>query len=392
MSLEAIIAGHLCLDIIPALPAGAQFIPGRMVEAGAALFATGGAVSNTGLALHTLGVRVSLAGRTGDDLFGHAVRAIIEGHGAGLTDGIGIAPGDSTSYTIILSPPGADRTFIHHPGSNARFGAADVAEAHLAEARILHFGYPPLMERIYRERGAELLLLLERAKRAGAATSLDMTMIDLNGATGHVDWRAILERVLPATDLFLPSIEEMLQMLDPARYRRLAAAGDVLDLIPAAEVAALGRELLALGPALVAIKCGHRGMYVCSAGVERFPAMGRGAPADPRAWAEREVWAPCYATRVVGTTGAGDATIAGLIMGLLRGFDLAGALRAASAVGACCVEAPDAVSGVRNWPETEARIAAGWERLPLSVDIAGWRWDAAQEVWRGSHDECAGRE
>ena len=62
-SAEAVVAGHICLDIIPALAGEAIPAPGRLVAAGPAVTATGGAVSNTGLALHRLGVPTRLAGR-----------------------------------------------------------------------------------------------------------------------------------------------------------------------------------------------------------------------------------------------------------------------------------------------------------------------------------------
>lgn len=60
-------------------------------------------------------------------------------------------------------------------------------------------------------------------------------------------------------------------------------------------------------------------------------------------------------------------------------------LRAACAVGACNVEAADALSGVRGWSETAARIAAGWERLAFPLD-ANWHWDVTHEVWIGPGD------
>ena len=62
----------------------------------------------------------------------------------------------------------------------------------------------------------------------------------------------------------------------------------------------------------------------------------------------------------MGTTGAGDATIAGFLTALLRDVPPERALAIAAAVGACNVEAADAVSGVRSWEETLARIDAGW--------------------------------
>ena len=383
---EVIVAGHLCLDVIPALVGGARFVPGRTIEAGPATLATGGAVSNTGVGLHRLGVPVALVGRVGDDLFGSVVRSILESHGAGLAAELVLAPGVATSYTVVLSPPGVDRTFIHNPSSNATFGADDVPPRLLARARLLHFGYPPTMRRMYQEGGQELAALLGRAKRAGAATSLDMTMIDPEGPTGQVDWRAVLARALPVVDVFMPGVEELLLTLDRAAFERYSRDGPLLERVPAALVAALADDMLALGAAVVGLKAGHRGVYLRTAGPERLAAMGRGAPADVGAWAGRELWAPCYCVDVAGTTGAGDATIAGFLMGLLRGFTPEEALAAASAVGACSVEAPDALGGVRPWPETRARMGAGWPRRPLAVEAPGWRWDSGREVWVGPHD------
>ena len=58
--LGAVVAGHICLDIIPeiqALPAGGfneTFLPGHLLEVGPATLSTGGVVFNTGLALPCL--------------------------------------------------------------------------------------------------------------------------------------------------------------------------------------------------------------------------------------------------------------------------------------------------------------------------------------------------
>ncbi|MEN9936796.1 MAG: hypothetical protein RLZZ387_3375 [Chloroflexota bacterium] len=391
---DAVVAGHLCLDIIPALSAAARFTPGRSLEAGPATLATGGAVSNTGVALHRLGVTVRLVGKLGDDLFGQAIRRTLDSHGPGLTDALVTAAGESSSYTIILSPPGADRMFIHHTGCNATFTAGDVDQTHLVQARLLHYGYPPTMRRMHTEGGRELAALLRRAKEAGATTSLDWTMFDPRGPAGAVDWRAVMEAALPHVDIFTPNIEELLLALDRPAFERLdAQAGDgaFVDQVPAGTVAGVAEELLRLGPAVVGIKAGHRGMYLRTAGSQRLAGMGRATPTDSDAWAGRELWAPCYAVDVVGTTGAGDATTAGFLMGLLRGFGPEAALQAANAVGACSVEAADSLGGVRGWPETRARIDAGWARLPLEPGAPGWRYDGAGQIWIGPNDTITRR-
>src|SRR5207248_8713393 len=107
---EVVVAGHICLDVIPTLAGNTGttaratwFLPGQTIEAGPAIFATGGAVSNTGLALHKLGVSTRLMGKVGADLFGQAILQIVASHGPGLADGMVIADGEFSSYSIILS-------------------------------------------------------------------------------------------------------------------------------------------------------------------------------------------------------------------------------------------------------------------------------------------------
>jgi hypothetical protein len=55
MPTDAVVAGLICLDIIPRFPDPVTLAPGKVTEIGAADLATGGAVANTGLALHLLG-------------------------------------------------------------------------------------------------------------------------------------------------------------------------------------------------------------------------------------------------------------------------------------------------------------------------------------------------
>ncbi len=343
---EALIVGHICLDIIPELSADVNFTPGRLVEAGPATLCTGGAVANTGVALARLGmVDVRLLGKVGDDHFGRTIRDILGGFRPGLGDSLLGVSGESTSYTIVLAPPGQDRMFLHDPGCNATFSEADVPDAALARAQLMHFGYPTLMPRMYRHHGEELVRLFQRAKAHGLFTSLDMTVPDANAESGRVDWRRVLERILPYVDLFLPNVEELSFMLDGRSVERTPAAGDPAYRRLAGETAAMGAKL-------AGVKAGSEGFYLATS-----PREGHSLTA---AWPPGERWVPPFEVAVQGTTGAGDATIAGLLMGLMLDLSPDEALDAAAAAGACCCERPDAASGIRPWPEIRDRIAAGW--------------------------------
>ena len=388
---DAVVAGHLCLDIIPDFagdPDTEQFTirPGRLMPVGPAVIATGGAVSNTGLALHRLGIHTCLMGIVGDDLFGQAVRQVVSDIDPRLADGVSTRQDLFTSYTIIIDPAGQDRSFLHCPGANDTFSARDVDYRALARARLFHFGYPPVMRCMYENGGFELVEMFSRARQTGVTTSLDMAFPDPDSPAGCADWRGILAATLPYVDLFLPSIEEALSMWRRADFDRLARAafqGNILPLIDAELLSALACELLDLGPKVVALKLGDRGLYLRTADVSRWETMGRAGPREPISWAGRELWAPCFRVDVAGTTGAGDAIIAGFLAALLRDMPPESALRVATAVGACNVEAPDALSGLRSWEDTLRRIEEGWPACSLDVSAAGWHYDRGHGLWVG---------
>ena len=280
---EVVVAGHVCLDVIPVLPGPARLEPGRLLEIGPAEMSTGGAVPNIGLALHRLGVPVRLMGKVGDDLFGSAVLEALRARDPQLAADMVVGAGEITSYSIVISPPGVDRSFLHCSGANDTFTADDVRYDELASARLFHFGYPPIMRAMYADGGSELRRMLARARDAGPAISLDMCRPDPDGDAGRVDWPQLLKDTLPLVDIFVPSIEELLFMLDRDAYGRLESGADVVDLDL---LRRLGDQLLGMGTAVVAIKLGEQGLYVrtsdAGAGALRSPVAGRRGVARSR--------------------------------------------------------------------------------------------------------------
>lgn len=356
---DVVVAGHICLDLIPRIattPQGGGVLPapGRLVQVGPVTCATGGAVANTGLALHRLGVPVRLVARVGDDAFGGIVRGIVERHAARLAADLVTDTGSATSYSIVISPPGSDRSFLHHPGANDAFRADDVTDAHLRGARLLHFGYPPVMARFMADDGAELVRLLARARQRGLTTSLDMAMPDADAASGRVDWPALLRAVLPLVDAFVPSFDELGFMLRPA-------LGDLRDAPDADAARRMAAWCLDAGCAMVMLKRGERGVLLRTT-ADAARLRGARLPVDSAAWTGREVAAPAYETRVAGATGAGDCAVAGFLCELLHGGTPESAADFAAAVGAFNVEQPDATSGIPARETVRQRVAAGWTR------------------------------
>ncbi|MBX3426851.1 MAG: carbohydrate kinase family protein [Pirellulales bacterium] len=401
LDVDVAVAGHLCLDLIPRIDldakgdAGAMrelAAPGRLTLVGPATASLGGAVANAGLALARLGMRTSLTAKVGRDVLGQAILHLLEEARPGLAGAMLVDPRASTSYTVVLNPPGVDRCFLHHPGANDELAADDVDLAARGACGALHFGYPPLMRTIYADGGAGLARLFRRAQAAGTLTSLDMALPDRNSPAGRLDWRPWLATVLPAVDLFVPSFDEILLMLRPDQYDRLVAV-EPDRLVAAAGMALvdeIAEELLALGAGAAGIKLGDEGFFLRThAGPQRWNdrLLGRRLPlAD---WSHRRLLAPCFEVEVVGATGAGDCTIAGLLAALVHGQAPVAALTTAAGVGAFCVQSADATSNIPPWETVAARIAAGWRRRTPRLPRPGWRDDPATGLCIGPHDGAA---
>lgn len=379
-----VVCGHVCLDIIPTFPAvqGAldYFRPGRLSIVDAAVTATGGTVSNVGLSLSKLGLPVRLVGKVGSDPFGSVVTGRFAQTDPALARDISAAKGEVTSYTVVICPPGVDRILFHCPGANDTFTDTDVPDGVFEDASLFHFGYPPLMKLIWSDGGERLERILSRARARGAVTSLDMALPDPSSPAGKIDWRAFLSRVLPRVDLFLPSVEEFLYMADRSSFDGFASRGGseaIVRDIRLAEVSRLADIALSLGVSALLVKMGDRGAYLRTGS-----ACLRGRPG----WEKRELYTPVFKVpSISGTTGSGDATIAGFLASVFKETGPEEALTMAVAVGACCVEAPDATSGVRPWEETAARVHKGWRRASMDVSEPGWK-RLPSGLWAGPHD------
>ena len=139
----------------------------------------------------------------------------------------------------------------------------------------------------------------------------------------------------------------------------------------------MAEGVLARGVSAVLIKLGHRGAYLRTA---------EGGLAGRKGWERRELYTPVFHVAPdLWTTGAGDSTIAGFLASVVRGLSPEEALTMAVAVGGCCVEAPDATSGVRPWEETVRRVKAGWKRTQARVDESGWKAGPG-DLWSGPHN------
>ena len=368
---RAVVAGHICIDITPKFPEDKRvplqklLQPGKLITAGDAEVSAGGCVANTGRAMRILGADTVMLAKAGQDVFGRILGSIIGDDPESVriirTDEAG------SSYTVVLAVPGNDRVFIHNSGANDVFCAADIPEDLLEDCTLFHFGYPPLMAKMYQDEGRELEEVFAKAKRFGAVTSLDMAEVDPHSPAGRADWDAILKRTLPLVDLFVPSIGEVCYMLDREKRAFLdeqAAGGDLTDAADLdRDIRPLARKCLSYGAKAVLIKCGAAGMYLAAAGEEAFRGLEEKTGISAARWAGRDLFEDSYVPdRVLSGTGAGDTSIAAFLTAFMDGADPEDCLHLAAAAGACCVAGYDSLGELVPMEQLKARIAAGWEK------------------------------
>lgn len=391
--LQVVVAGHICFDIIPAFKKTEKteimdiFVPGKLINMGGVKVSTGGPVSNTGIALSILGINTKLMGKVGNDYFGEGILKLLKERG--IEDGMVVVEGEETSYTVVIVPSGFDRIFLHNPGANDTFCADDINYELVNQANIFHFGYPPLMRKIFENEGEELIKIFKRVKKLGVTTSLDMSLPDASSESGRVNWEKVLKNLLPYVDIYIPSVEETMFMIQREDFNYLnenAKGHDILENLDINKLQGLGGKLIAYGTRIAVLKCGVKGYYIRTQGKEALAVMGKALPADLDNWADRELHEESFhVSNVASATGSGDNSIAGFLAAYLNGKTIEESIRIACAAGGQNVQVFDAISGVKTWDETLAMIP-GWRKNGLSIEGSYWKYDDKRKVWVGEND------
>lgn len=268
----------------------------------------GGCASNTGTALAKIGIDAAIIGKVGNDGFGDFMVNELSKYGSDCS-GIVRDEVTHTSATMVMVDGKGERTFIHYIGANATLTEQDVDWNVVKRGKILHVAGTFLMPAFD---GQPTANVLKKARELGVTTSLD-TCWDSRG-----NWMKLLEPCLPYVDYAVPSIEEARMCTgkqDPS---------DVADVF------------MDKGVKTVALKMGDQGCYIKNKDIE--------------------LRIPIYKVNAIDAVGAGDAFAAGFLAGIVNGWDLLRTGKFANAVGAFCVTALGATTGIKDQETIEAFI------------------------------------
>ncbi len=311
MQFDVCCVGQMCTDVflstVDELPD-----KGHMSLVGRATQSIGGCALNTAIGISTLGLRVALLGKVGDDGFGTFLKSTLQKSGVNV-DAIRQVHGAQSSMSVGLIASDGERTLLHCQGTNATLVFEDIDLNYLDQSRFLFIGGTLSLNRFD---GRDAARLLEMAQRHGVTTAMDSTW----DSTGQ--WMKNVTPCLPHLDWFMPSLEEAEQMLGTRDPEALAI------------------RFMQGGARNVVIKMGMKGAYVRPAGAEPF-------------------YVGIYQVDAVNAAGAGDAWCAGFITGLVKGLKVREAALLAAGNAALCVGAMGTTEGIRSFDETMEFIRTG---------------------------------
>ena len=267
---------------------------------------SGGNAMNASINITKLGGKTSVIGKVGNDGFGTFLTDEMDKFNVD-SRGFVIDSNAITSSSVVLVDSGGERTFLHCSDSNDRLSESDINFDIIAESNIVFLTGTFLMRTLD---GIQTANVLKKCQEMGKITVLDTAW------DAHNRWMSLIKPCLQYIDYFIPSIDEA---------AKIAGTEDV---------DAIADTFFDLGVKHVVIKLGSKGSYV------------------RKTKADEGIVIPSYKIEnPVDTTGAGDSFCSGFLFGLSRGMDIVESARFGNAVGAHCVMATGASTGIKPYEE-----------------------------------------
>ena len=286
MKPTVVVFGSINIDLVARvqrLPRPGETLTGQRFET-----TPGGKGANQAVAAARMGARTAMVGRVGADAFGEQLLASLAENGV-ATDAVLRDTEAHTGVALINVAENGHNAIVVVPGANGRVEQADVERLRplLEQAAVLLVQLEIPQETV--------LAALRLAREMGVRTILDPAPVHEN----------LPDELLAFCDI-----------LTPNEHEAAVLVGGAIE--TAAEASEAAEALRARGAQVVILTRGEKGATV--------------AVADG-------VWhQPPFRVNAVDTVGAGDAFNGALAVALAEGYDVATAVRWASAAGALAVQ------------------------------------------------------
>jgi len=311
MSLDVVAIGEVLIDFI-----GTE--PGSYVDVPAFQKCFGGAPMNTIVGAARLGLKSGAITAVGEDPFGKFLIRELQKNGVD-TSRVKIKKGMRTTITFVANEPETgERTFVFYRKpwvrgtADSSLTTEDIDLDYISNSSILHVSGFSLSQNPSRK---TIFSAVKHARSSGVQVSFDPTLrLDVWNSQRTI--KRIYGRILRISDIATFSQEEA-SFIFGTRDPKKAA-----------------KKALRYGIKIVGIKMGAEGAFLQKETGENLML-------------------PAFKVRAIDTTGAGDGWNAGLLVGLIKGWDLYTCLSVANAVGALVVTKHGAITALPYKHELE---------------------------------------
>lgn len=286
---------------------------GVLVQVDSISMCNGGNAMTAAINLKKLGVKSCMVGMIGKDMFGEYLKGKLLEAGVD-TAGLRVNDKIQTSASVLMVDDCGERSFFHCTGTNAVFSESDIDYSVIEQCDMVFVTGTFLLDAFD---GEGTMKFLKKCKEMGKTTFLDVCWDEKN------QWGKLLDMSMPYIDYLMPSIDEAVCIADKKEPEEIA---DVF---------------VSKGVKNVIIKLGSKGSYLRKEGEEKgkiFPSYFIENPVD--------------------TIGAGDSFCSGFLSAFARDERVEDCMVFANAVGAHCVMAKGATTGIKTYDETMEFIKA----------------------------------
>jgi len=311
MALDVIGVGEVLIDFV-----GTE--PGSYIEVPAFQKCFGGAPMNTIIGVSRLGCRSGAITAVGEDPFGEFLIREFERNGVD-TSHVKIKRGMRTTITFVANEPETgERTFIFYRKpwvagtADSSLTVEDIDPDYISDAKIVHVSGFSLSQNPSRK---AVFTAIDYARSSDVKVSFDPTLrLDVWSSPRTI--KRIYGRALRMADIATFSREEAEFIFGTSDPERAA------------------KRAFKYGIEIVGIKMGIEGALL-----------------QKRTGEKEKI--PAFKVHAIDTTGAGDGWNAGLLVGLVKGWDLHTCLLVANAVGALVVTKRGAITALPYKDELE---------------------------------------
>lgn len=247
---------------------------------------TGGCGSNTSIVLSKLGVKVSLIGAVGNDLFGEHILSYLKKNKVD-TSLVKISSQNQTSTSILFINRKNERSYFHSIGASKEIKIGSEERKAIFKSKIFHIGGVNLLPTID---GKPMAEILKKARLKKVITSIDLAWDTEN------KWMNKLKFSIPFIDILMGNEGEIKALTGKKNLNS-------------------GIEFLhRKGIKIVIVKLGQKGSIVSKNFLMQH--------------------VPSFNVNAKDSTGAGDAFAGGFLFGVLSGLSLFDAARVGNYFGA----------------------------------------------------------